>query len=104
MNMLMDINHLLKDISIRHACKNVSKYLADVEKSVGIKLVPANSGNLEFTWAKDFEWYSDALDAKDDILDYFRRQKPKMFTVKDYSMSGHYKLFFRFTFHPENAV
>lgn len=100
----MNINHLLKDISIRHACKNVSKYLADVEKAVGIKLVPADSSSLEFTWSKDFEWYSDAMDATDDILDYFKRQKPKMFSVKDHEMSGHYKLYFLFKFHPENAV
>jgi hypothetical protein len=99
----MNINHLLKDISIRHACKNVSKYLADVEKAIGIKLVPADSSSLEFTWSKDFEWYTDASDVKDDILDYFKRQKPKMFSVKG-ELSGHYKLYFTFKFHPENAV
>ena len=29
MNSLIDINHLLKDIAIRHACKNISKYMSD---------------------------------------------------------------------------
>ena len=100
----MNINRLLEDISIRHACKNVSKYIADVEKSVGIKLVPAGDDGLEFTWSKAFEWYTDASDVRDDILDYFRRQKPKMFSVKDHEISGHYKLSFIFKFHPENAV
>lgn len=100
----MDINRLLEDISIRHACKNVNKYLADVEKAVGIKLEPADNNSLEFTWSKDFEWYTDASEASDDILDYFRRQKPKMFTIKDHIMLGHYKLYFLFKFHPENAV
>lgn len=102
--MLMNINHLLYDISVRHACKNVSKYIADVEKAVGIKLEPTDNDSLKFVWSKNFEWYSDAMDAKDDILEYFRRQKPKMFTVKDHNLSGHYKLFFTFKFHPENAV
>lgn len=100
----MDINHLLKDISVRHACKNVSKYLADVEQAIGIKLVPAGDGSLEFTWSKDFEWYSDAEDANDIILDYFKQQKPRMFTIKDHGLSGHYRLYFLFKFHPENAV
>ena len=100
----MDINRLLEDISIRHACKNVGKYIADVEKAVGIKLVPAGDDSLEFTWSKDFEWYTDASDAKDEILYYFRRQQPKMFSVKDREISGHYKLSFTFKFHPENAV
>ena len=105
MNTLMNINKLLEDISIRHACKNVGKYIVDVEKAVGIKLVPAGDDSLEFTWSKDFEWYTDASDASDDILDYFRqRQRPKMFTVKDHGVSGHYRLSFTFKFHPENAV
>ena len=64
----------------------------------------ADSSSLEFTWSKDFEWYTDASDTRDDILDYFKQQRPKMFTVKDHRMSGHYKLYFRFKFHPENAV
>lgn len=100
----MDINHLLEDISIRHACKNVSKYLADIEKAIGIKLVPTDDNGLEFVWSKDFEWRSDARDTRDAILDYFARQKPMMFTVKDHSMTGHHKLYFTFKFHPENAV
>ena len=85
----MDINRLLEDISIRHACKNVSKYVADIEKAVGIKLVPAGDDGLE----------------KDRILYYFRRQQPKMlFSVKDREISGHYRLSITFKFHPENAV
>jgi hypothetical protein len=98
----MNINHLLEDISIRHACKNVSKYIADVEKAVGIKLEPADDDSLEFTWSKNFEWYSDAMDAKDNILEYIGHQK--MFSVKDREISGHYKLSFTFKFHPENEV
>ena len=101
----MDINRLLEDISIRHACKNVSKYIADVEKAVGIKLVPAGGDGLEFIWSKDFQWYTDASDEKDRILYYFRRQQPKkLFSVKDREISGHYRLSFTFKFHPENAV
>ena len=100
----MNISRLLEDISIRHACKNVSKYVADIEKAVGIKLVPPGDDSLEFTWSKYFEWYTDASDTRDDILDYFARQKPMMFTVKDHRMSGHYKLYFTFKSHPENAV
>ena len=34
-----NIDNLLKDISIRHASKNVDKYVADVEKAIGIKIV-----------------------------------------------------------------
>ena len=49
-----NIDNLLKDISIRYAIKNVDKYIADVEKAIGIKLVPANN-SLEFTWSEDFE-------------------------------------------------
>ena len=101
----MNINRLLEDISIRHARKNVSKYAADVEKAVGIKLAPADDNSLEFTWSRNFQWYADASDAKEIILSYFKRkQQPKMFTVEEYSMSGHYRLYFRFKFHPENAV
>lgn len=101
----MNINHLLKDISIRHACKNVSKYLANVEQAIGIKLVPTDDDSLEFTWSKNFEWYSDASDVKDIILEYIGHQK--MFSIEDYNLSGqshHYKLYFLFKFHPENAV
>ena len=50
-----NIDNLLKDISIRHACKNVDKYIADVEEAIGIKLVRVNNNSLEFTWSKDFE-------------------------------------------------
>ena len=44
-----NIDNLLKDISIRHASKNVDKYVADVEKAIGIKLVPTDNNSLEFT-------------------------------------------------------
>ena len=51
-----NIDNLLKDIAIRHASKNVDKYVADVEEAIGIKLVRVNNNNsLEFTWSKDFE-------------------------------------------------
>ena len=60
-----NIDNLLKDISIRHACKNVDKYIADVEKAIGIKLVRVNNNNgLEFTWSKDFECFANVRDAK----------------------------------------
>ena len=101
----MNINHLLEDIYIRHACKNVSKYIADIEKATGIKLEPADDDSLEFTWSKNFEWYTDAMDAKDNILEYIGHQK--MFYIEDCNLSGqsyHYKLYFLFKFHPENAV
>ena len=58
-----NIDNLLKDISIRHASKNVDKYVADVEEAIGIKLVPANN-SLESTWSKDFEWFANVRDAK----------------------------------------
>lgn len=103
MNSHMDINQLLKDIGIRHACKNVGKYVAELEKSLGIKL-KLGCQKYEFIWSKDFQWYTDASDAKDSILYYFRRQKSKMFSVKDREISGHYRLSFTFKFHPENAV
>lgn len=98
----MDISHLLKDISIRHACKNIGTYVAELEKALGIKLKSA--GDLKFTWSKDFKWYSDASDAKGIILYYFRQQKLKMFSVEDYDILGRYKLSFTFKFHPENAA
>ena len=101
-----DINKLLEDISIRHACKHVSKYIADLENAVGIKL-KFGCQKHEFTWSKDFQWYTDVLDTKDNILDYFKQQKSKIFSIEDYNMSGqshHYKLYFLFKFHPENAV
>lgn len=59
-----NIDNLLKDISIRHASKNVDKYIADVEKAIGIKLIPIDGNNLEFTWSKDFEWFANVRDAK----------------------------------------
>ena len=59
-----NIDNLLKDISIRHACKNVDKYVADVEKAIGIKLVRVNNNSLEFTWSKDFECFANVRDAK----------------------------------------
>ena len=59
-----NIDNLLKDISIRHACKNVDKYIADVEEAIGIKLVPADNNSLEFTWSKDFECFANVRDAK----------------------------------------
>ncbi len=98
------IDNLIKQIGTRHACKNVGKYAVDIEKAIGIKLVPADSNSLEFTWSKDFEWYSDAVVERNTILEHFKQQKPKMFSVKEYGVSGHYKLFFTFKFHPENAV
>ena len=59
-----NIDNLLKDISIRHASKNVDKYVADVEKAIGIKLVPANNNSFEFTWSEDFELFANVRDAK----------------------------------------
>ena len=59
-----NIDNLLKDISIRHASKNVDKYVADVEKATGIKLVPADNNSLEFTRSEDFEWFANVRDAK----------------------------------------
>ena len=59
-----NIDNLLKDISIRHASKNVDKYIADVEKAIGIRLVPADNNSLEFTWSEDFEWFANVRDAK----------------------------------------
>ena len=59
-----NIDNLLKDISIRHASKNVDKYVADVEKTIGIKLVPADNSSLEFTWSEDFELFANVRDAK----------------------------------------
>ena len=59
-----NIDNLLKDISIRHACKNVDKYIADVEEAIGIKLVRVNNNSLEFTWSKDFECFANVRDAK----------------------------------------
>lgn len=103
--MLMNINHLLEDISIRHARKNVGKYTADIEKAVGIKLEPTDNNSLKFVWSKNFEWYTDASDAKDNILEYIGHQK--MFSIEDYNLSGqsyHYMLYFMFKFHPENAL
>ena len=58
-----NIDNLIKDISIRHACKNVDKYIADVEEAIGIKLVRVNN-SLEFTWSKDFECFANVRDAK----------------------------------------
>ncbi len=98
----MNINQLLEDICIRHACKNVGEYVAELEKSLGIKL--KSIGSFEFTWSKDFQWYTDASDAKGIILSYFKRQQSKMFSVEDYDISGHHRLSFTFKFHPENAV
>ena len=59
-----NIDNLLKDISIRHACKNVDKYVADVEKAIGIRLVPVDGNSLEFTWSEDFELFANVRDAK----------------------------------------
>ena len=59
-----NIDNLLKDISIRHACKNVDKYIVDVEEAIGIKLVQVNNNSLEFTWSKDFECFANVRDAK----------------------------------------
>ena len=59
-----NIDNLLKDISIRHACKNVDKYIADVEEAICIKLVRVNNNSLEFTWSKDFECFANVRDAK----------------------------------------
>ena len=59
-----NIDNLLKDISIRHASKNVDKYIADVEEAIGIKLVRVNNNSLEFTWSKDFECFANVRDAK----------------------------------------
>ena len=59
-----NIDNLLKDISIRHASKNVDKYVVDIEKAIGIKLVPADNNSLEFTWSKGFELFANVRDAK----------------------------------------
>lgn len=105
----MNINRLLEDISIRHACKNVNAYAAELEKSLNIKL--KFIGDFEFAWSKDFEWCTDAADKIDIILDYFKKHKPKMFSVKDKKIvkvptisDYYYRLSFTFKFHPENAV
>ena len=98
-----NINNLIKAISIRYACKNIDKYVAEVKKAIGIKLVLEDRDSLEFTWSKDFEWYVDAVNTKYAILNYFNKQKQKIFRIIDYDIIDR-KLFFTFRFHPENAI
>ena len=47
-----NIDNLIKAITIRYACKNIDKYVAEVKKAIGIKLVLEDSDSLEFTWSK----------------------------------------------------
>ena len=98
-----NINNLIKAISIRYACKNIDKYVAEVKKDIGIKLVLEDSDSLEFTWSKDFEWYVDAVNTKYAILNYFNKQKQKIFRIIDYDIIDR-KLVFTFRFHPENVI
>ena len=98
-----NIDNLIKAITIRYACKNIDKYVAEVKKAIGIKLVLEDSDSLEFTWSKDFEWYVDAVNTKYAILNYFNQQKQKIFSTIDYDIIGK-KLVFTFKFHPENAI
>ena len=98
-----NIDNLIKAISIRYACKNIDKYVAEVKKAIGIKLVLEDSDSLEFTWSKDFEWYVDAVNTKYTILNYFSKQKQNIFRIIDYDIIDR-KLVFTFRFHPENAI
>ena len=98
-----NIDNLIKAISIRYACKNIDKYIAEVKKDIGIKLVLEDSNSLEFTWSKDFEWYVDAVNTKYAILNYFNKQKQKIFRIIDYDIIDR-KLVFTFRFHPENVI
>ena len=99
-----NINNLIKAISIRYACKNIDKYVAEVKKAIGIKLVVLEDrDSLEFTWSKDFEWYVDAVNTKYAILNYFNKQKQKIFRIIDYDIIDR-KLVFTFRFHPENVI
>ena len=98
-----NIDNLIKAISIRYACKNIDKYVTEVKKDIGIKLVLEDSNSLEFTWSKDFEQYVDAVNTKYAILNYFNKQKQKIFRIIDYDIID-CKLVFTFRFHPENAI
>ena len=97
------IDNLIKAISIRYARKNIDKYVAEVKKAIGINLVLEDSNSLEFTWSKDFEWYVDAVNTKYAILNYFNKQKQKIFRIIDYDIIDR-KLVFTFRFHPENVI
>ena len=104
-----NIDNLLKDIFVRHACKNLDKHVVDVEKAIGIKLVPVDGNNFEFTWSKDFDWFVDLKNAKCTILKNFKLLDPKLFRIIDISSTIDYKmscyrLVFIFKFYPENAI
>lgn len=98
-----NIDNLIKAITIRYAYKNIDKYVAEVKKAIGIKLELEDSDSLEFTWSKDFEWHVDAVNTKYAILNYFNKQKQKIFRIIDYDIIDR-KLVFTFRFHPENAI
>ena len=95
-----DINHLLEDISIRHACKNIDIYVAKLEQAIGIKV---NLGNCkyEYVYKATFEFCSDARDKQRRILKFGQQQT--MFSVEECDRSFG-DLHAKFKFHPENAV
>lgn len=98
--MSSNISHLLEDISARHACKNISKYVAEFEKSLGIKV---NLGNCkyEYVYKAAFEFCSDARNKQKRIIEFGQSQK--LFSVEkcDRSLGD---LCAVFKFHPENAI
>ena len=96
----MNINQLLNDISIRHARKNVSKYVANLEKTLGIKLA-LDGSKYEYTYQEVFDTTKKARQKRADILAYIDGQK--LFTANR-NWQNYDHLFFEFKFHPENAV
>ena len=101
-NTSMDINRLLEDISIRHACKNdnVNKYIAELEQSLDIKL-KLGCQKYVYYYAAQFVYHLDALDKRSFILEKVRHQK--MFSVEDVDVHSR-MLTVKFKFHPENAL
>jgi hypothetical protein len=91
-----DINRLLESICIR----NASKFAAELEQSLGIKLKPSCQKH-EYVYDAVFDFCSTAKDLQKRILEFVKHQT--MFSIEKCTRRFAW-LHVTFKFHPENAV
>ena len=95
-----NIDNLIKQICIRHICKNINDYVKKFEKALDIKLT-LGSCKYEYEYTEKFVFPLNAHDKMKFIKDFVNNQS--LFSVIDCNQCGH-RLFFTFKFNPENAI
>ena len=95
-----NIDNLIKQICIRHVCKNINDYVKKFEEALNIKLMHG-SREYEYEYTKEFEFYCDACDKMKFIKDFVNNQS--LFSIIKCNQCKR-TLFFTFKFNPENAI